>query len=707
MRVATLVLAAALSVPVAGQSGPAFAFGGGPWRPIQPVGQTVGGRVFAADSIDLLISTDGGLNWSVRAPGLEARDVVESDDGTLWAATAAGVQRSDDGGVSWAVDRAGVAIDVATDGSDVLAIMENVAWRRRAGTWTEIEVPSDPNGSYISLCCIAGRGGAVTVGSLVSQFYFDVSDIHTRSGDAAPWQTIPSDVRVRAVVYGVDGSMWWGGGEGRSLSSPTTGGLRRLTPGGTVDFVENGSVNDVRLDAAGRVVYAIDNEVRRVGTPPVRLAAMPGSVVGRLAITPTGVVFGTETVVFFCSPDPPCGAVSGSGTYVVAQDREVQVGRVGAPTYALAQDDGGQLLAGGTAGAVHRLDGNAWRPTAAALELVRAIVRLPGIAGPVAVGAVQADRGIGARYSVPHAVSIDGSTPFYGGFGEIASVARFPDRTIYADPVGAMYSQYQGLFEYPDAFTPPLAPGGDLRTVVALPDGVGYAGAWGRLDYDGVPSPARAWRSADGGATWTPDDTGLDSREVYAFALHAGRTLAGTDTGVFARDGDGRWSPAGLETLAVRSFAIRSDTLIAGTTDGLFYADAAAWARYGTGLDGRTVFTILPVEQPGQSYVAVGTDAGVYATRPLATVDAAPAPAAAPLVAFPNPARDRLSVRGGGSGADVVLVDLVGRRVAGPVRLDATGDGSVDTRALPAGVYVLHLRTRDGAPVVRRVTVVR
>lgn len=122
MRVAALVLAVLCWASVAAQTGPAFVSGEGPWLPISPHVATADGVILATDGVDLVASSDGGLNWTLRAEGLSAADVAEDAAGTLWAATTAGIQQSQDGGATWQIDRPGAAGRIATDGLDVYAL---------------------------------------------------------------------------------------------------------------------------------------------------------------------------------------------------------------------------------------------------------------------------------------------------------------------------------------------------------------------------------------------------------------------------------------------------------------------------------------------------------------------------------------------------------------------------------------------------------
>jgi hypothetical protein len=114
--------------------------------------------------------------------------------------------------------------------------------------------------------------------------------------------------------------------------------------------------------------------------------------------------------------------------------------------------------------------------------------------------------------------------------------------------------------------------------------------------------------------------------------------------------------------------------------------------------------------------VAVGADTprpDVRLSPPVASV--APRARALALDAYPNPARQRLSLafRAPGGDAELTVWDLAGRRVATPWRGRAEGAIALrweavgaDGAPLPAGVYLVRLAARDGASRVRRVVLV-
>ncbi len=107
--------------------------------------------------------------------------------------------------------------------------------------------------------------------------------------------------------------------------------------------------------------------------------------------------------------------------------------------------------------------------------------------------------------------------------------------------------------------------------------------------------------SADGGATWTPRNTGMEGERVYALALNSSEHLfAGTwDGGIFrSTDAGATWTPVntGLPSPGVADIAIDgADRVYAALSDGSLHrsTDAgASWQAVDAGLDGRAVLSL-------------------------------------------------------------------------------------------------------------------
>ncbi len=172
--------------------------------------------------------------------------------------------------------------------------------------------------------------------------------------------------------------------------------------------------------------------------------------------------------------------------------------------------------------------------------------------------------------------------------------------------IGGTY--YNGLFRIDGGTTQPLAsPLAAIAGHPADPSSL-VGGAW----FEGV------FVSTDGGATWTTDNDGLATVDVYSLAFVDGDRFAGTSAGVFYR------APAGWEPrssgLAVRNvFSLLAVppvppevawTLYAGTEHGVYTsADLGlTWQAASSDLGDVPVSALA---QAGSRIVA-GTERGVY-----------------------------------------------------------------------------------------------
>lgn len=94
-----------------------------------------------SSAIDLLISTDGGIEWTQGAP-LAAADIVATNDG-IYAAVEEGLQLSTDRGKTFTlVDGAPVlySLDARQDGTLVGAGIDGQIWSQgRDGTWEQLD----------------------------------------------------------------------------------------------------------------------------------------------------------------------------------------------------------------------------------------------------------------------------------------------------------------------------------------------------------------------------------------------------------------------------------------------------------------------------------------------------------------------------------------------------------------------------------------
>ena len=186
MRLATLLaVVALLASPVGAQDVPAFVPGGGPWAHATLVGEAGDGTIYAADPAGLIASTNGGLTWTLRAPGQRLSDVEAAPDGRLWAVRADGVVTSADGGATWALDGAFGARALALDGATLYAATATDVRRRTDAGWEHrVALPVEP-ASDVTVESLAARDGALAVGIQIGRSYMTSWRDHSNQ-DAIP-----------------------------------------------------------------------------------------------------------------------------------------------------------------------------------------------------------------------------------------------------------------------------------------------------------------------------------------------------------------------------------------------------------------------------------------------------------------------------------------------------------------------------------------
>lgn len=696
--VSLLAFLLCLSSVSSAQDDPAFRFGGGPWEPIRLLAASDDGTAFATAGDALYASTDSGLTWSLRSAQLTIRGFAPARGDTLWAGAPGGVYRSVDAGATWELQYSGDAGEVVVDGTEVVAFVGSALWRLRNGSWSAVPLP--PAGPLPSVLSghLAARNGRLAVGRVTDGPLYRFSTVQRSGDDGATWSSVSCGGLVNAVALAADGTTWCTATETASFQSGQPGGVYRASPAAASEAVTTTDAHGAQVLADGTVLYAVGQSVVLDGAI---VASTRAPAVERIVPAAAGLLLGT-TGVTYSGFDPPSFSYSGSGAYLHREGLGLQVGIVPSAVYALASDGSDGLLVGGLSGAVHRLAGGGWVGTGANLALVRFLLTVPDV---IALGAPTTEPQALFAGILPGAAGPGADATGLEGFSEVAAIVDFGDRRVAAVPGAATYAPADEIgLRVRDEFGAYqlLVVGGDLRALYRASEDIGYAGAWGPAADPSLAATHRIYRTADGGATWTPDDAGVTATEVFAFVALNGLTLAGTDDGVIARDGDGVWSADGLAGLGVRSLAVYDGAILAGTSDGLFRRSGGTWTRYGTGLDGRTVYAIHAGGTTALPWLAVGTDAGVYATRTLATVGtpAVPEAPATALRAFPNPTRDRLTLGAGSPHAAADVYDAFGRRVA-RLRLDADGTGAMDTRGLAAGVYLVRVATADAVRTVR------
>lgn len=137
-----------------------------------------------------------------------------------------------------------------------------------------------------------------------------------------------------------------------------------------------------------------------------------------------------------------------------------------------------------------------------------------------------------------------------------------------------------------------------------------------------VPEPLSItlgiYKSADGGQTWTPANTGLADKNVHSIVAspaQAGLLYAGTTTGVFrSTDGSTTWTHIGLSNHVHRLLVdpAEPDSLYAGTDSGLFWSfnGGDTWQRLDS-VPAKPIISLTMDARGRVLYVAVNT-VGVF-----------------------------------------------------------------------------------------------
>ena len=703
MRLVLLALLLATSA-----SAQTFRPAGGPWtRDHRLVGSAPDGRIFAAAGTRLGVTADGGRTWTVVSE-TDAPRRLAADGAALLGAFPDGVRRSTDGGATWTPDGLdGMdVVDVAADGP-AYAITSRAAYRRApSGGWTPLILPvPEPTGNA-SLQYVAAAGGTVAVAGAFSLCtYVSRGGLYRSLDGGTSWTLTTGGLFPSDIAVGPDGTAW--------LAS--TSGYDCIGRDGNP-----GALLRQRLDESSAVTQAMgDYGGVAVGESGIPVLS-PGEATGN-ALSAYGHVLASQSFVIAesrgvgdqCGIDPPCYGIGPSGLFARQGARAFPTGFAPSAVRALAVVR--DTLVVGADGAVYRRDADAW-VVSAPLRGTWAFVEVPWEPGRLlAVSALDFNPSTvpGALWvGEPASPRSDVPDPFT----YYASSAAVAVGEAIVSASGGFYVSGAVLRSTMEGFIPVL----DECDLASLGVGAGdvvYAGAvdgtWGYCQDD--ESSARIFRSDDAGDTWTPDDDGMTARNVFAFAAIGTdpRRLdaTGTSGGVFVRTPGEPWQADGLADRTVFTLVAAPAGLLAGTDDGLFLRDASGtWTRYGTGLDGRSVYAILTKTDAAGEWTGVGTDRGLYQSRAFIVSSEAPPAAEARLAVttLPNPGRGARTVRVDGlrEPATVRVLDLLGRTVADLGRHEpASGRLEVrwDASALPAGVYVVRVCSGTDDVTVRAV----
>jgi len=707
MRLLCALLLVGLSAHVAAQD-PVFTSARGPFS-----GGTVGvvlndGRLLGTSGQQLYVSADRGDTWEPVTAAPPLFGVQRLPTGDLLGSGPSGYARSGDGGASWhPVTIPAGNLTIAPDGSPWYVFTSSGALHRsndEGANWTLVTSNVGGTGSVRAVIAVADEALVITRGANFVNLFRSVDGGTTWTQPTMPstglaWEILrlrrANDGLLYALSFARDGFSW--------IDYRAAGLLHSSDHGLSWVAISTESVSDVYVTRGGqRFIGQVEG---LAGAPGTFRAAGPYGVLeasdGTLYVNSGGFyVQGPESSSYW----------TGTGAYRWDVGRGVwrQIGIRPAPVRTLERDGGGRLLAGyATAedfsfsyGAVLRVEAGAW--TAAGLNRGGAQDLLTLDDGRTLV----ADPQIG----LTTLGDAEGGGPCAGC--RAWAVAETAAGTLLATHDYQFMSQGTIIRSEDGNAWEQVYQGMVFRTLSAAPDGPVYAGASPHAfgDDEGVSV------SLDDGVTWQalapPDE-----RALALFARPGGEVYMGTPAGVYrTADGGATWSPDGLGGDSVTVFAASAAGMLAGTPEGLFLRGPSGWRAYGQGLDGRAVYAIRAEPSGTGERLIVGTDQGVYASEPLVTTPGeTPASGVVARLALgavqPNPVRGvaRVSIElPEASHVRLVVLDVLGRELAtvldGPL---GAGRHTVPfAGTLPTGTYLLRL-TAGGVSASRTVSIVR
>ncbi len=430
---------------------------------------------------------------------------------------------------------------------------------------------------------------------------------------------------------------------------------------------------------------------------------MPVASVGSFVESPDGTLFANSGSFSYPTLDPPFFSYQGSGSYrlSVGAVQWEQAGNQLAPVTALVTAVDGVLYVGTNRFLAKAQDG-AWTAAGENVEVTDLLVLADGrmlVAGPPPHGAREAGTG--------EMLLSDTNCAYACG---VSSMAETSGNALLVAAYGGFYAGGENLGVYRstddgETWSLALPDIGNVRALDASSDMYLLAGTRGPAK-QGNPGVG-LYRSLDGGETWAPFVDGLTNTEVHAVYSSSGIEYAGTEDGIYVSSGGGTWSADGLPGDTVYAFVDAADGLLAGTSSGLFRRTAPnEWRRFGTGLEDRSVLSLLVTEFDDEELIVAGTDAGVYLSRPgLITVGqeppAVPVSASRFHAPFPNPANDLVTLRFDleeNGHVRIRAFDTLGRQVAQPVDQSfQAGPHEVPWRVsgLASGTYLLRIEAGD------------
>jgi hypothetical protein len=470
------------------------------------------GRLLAATTAGVLLSTDAGATWARRLPG-PAWDLSAGPAGEVLAGCRAGLCRSTDAGTTWelvglpsspsAFER--VAVCAAADGRVAYAFAAGDGvghlWRREpaGGRFEAVRPPADLQTRQARAGWVAAAGGGDR-----ETLWLGAAGLHRGArGPDGRWSWVdlahrPAGDRVPAFqrAVAVAGGVVWVAGEG---------GLYRSADLGRT-FEARG---------AGLAVAEVDHLAGRSGTDAWLLAGAGG--LGALRYEGTETWFLVDEGGGPVAADP---ADPGVCWHARAGSDLVRSGRAGSwGSWSPAGPDD--------------LDGGPEPPLAARAGVVAVGGRGLHVADAGAAGGGPGGRPDGGWVEVDlpgprrrvTAVAVAGPERLFAGTedGEVVRVDRTGGRWLPAGRSRPGPGRVAGLAAEP-------ARPGEVWAAVAARSGGG-----------------RVWRSTDAGASWTDRGGGLPDVPVNAVAVDPGRpgtVLVAADVGVWRSDDAGAgWRP--------------------------------------------------------------------------------------------------------------------------------------------------------------------
>jgi photosystem II stability/assembly factor-like uncharacterized protein len=216
--------------------------------------------------------------------------------------------------------------------------------------------------------------------------------------------------------------------------------------------------------------------------------------------------------------------------------------------------------------------------------------------------------------------------------------------------------------------------------------------------------------SSDNGQSWKAVNNGLTDSEIYSLAISGSNIFVGTDSGVFLSTNNGAvWTEvdSGLPKISVFSLAASGSNVFAGTNEhGIFLStdNGSGWTAIDSGLTGYTVCLITSLAI-NDSYIFAGTQStenGIW-RRSLSEVLGVESINAnnSDFNIYPNPTTTQLNIQFSSvknEAVTVSIMNVLGQETSPPTPLQRRGERAmIDVSKLPAGIYLLQLKTERGS----------